>query len=257
MNRLFLIGFLIAGFFSTQAQIDDNPVRELAKRLTQNEMLSQRFFRDFVFIKTNNFKKKALTDMDKSLARFADNMNYIAAHLPEDNNELKEDFNKLNNFWNVYRIVITDYDNNRYKILIRKTKRFEELVHKLSMDMIETHKDYSKHKKAINTAFLDADNIKAIDKTAATYILKNNLKIPESDLFSIDFDAIEKRLKKIGKYKPVIPQTQEYIEDLYNTLETIKKTYQKEDYNPKLMFSFVSGFSKKSYKVLDIIINSI
>jgi len=256
MKKIILISLLVLANLVSYAQADDNPIKELSQRLLQNEMLSQRFFRDYVFIKTNNFKKKALLDMDKSLARFDDNMNYFSSHLPQDP-DVREDYEKLQGFWNVYRLRITDYDKNQYGKLIAYTKKFDELMNRFLSDMIEEHKDYSRHKKTINIAILDAENIKAIDNTASTYILKNFLEMSEDDLFSIDFDEIKKRLKKIGKFKPVAQQTHEYITDLYQTLNAIEKNYYKEDYNPKMMFSFVSAFSKKSYKILDIIINQI
>ena len=256
MNRLRLLLLSLFYFATVQAQTNENPIGELSTRLLQNEMLTQRFIRDFVFIKTNTFKKKALLDMDKSLARFDDNMNYFALHLPDGNRELHEDYTKLKSFWNLYRLEITDYENNRYDKLIRKTKQFDKLMNEFLTDLLPLHKDYSKNKKSINTGLLDVENMKAIDNIATSYILKNTHGDGDN-FFNIDFDAIRKRLKKIGKNKQISGDAREYLLDLNNMLDIIESTYKKKNYNPKMMFSNVSGFSKKSYKVLNLILQTI
>ena len=258
IKRIIIPVAILLFIMHSKAQVNDNPIGELSKRLMQNEMMSQRFFRNFVFIKTNTFKKKALADMDKSLARFDDNMEYFAMHLPADNTEIKEDFDKLNYFWSLYRLSITDYENSDYEKLIRKTKKFGKLMNEFITDMLQAHEDYGKNKKALNIALLDAQNIKDIDNIAASYVLKNAVDAYRDEkVFEVDFDGIAKRLKKIGKFKKTAALTREYVADLHNLLNMIKSTYYKNTYNPRMMFSNISGFSKKSYKILDIILNTI
>ena len=256
INRIILWIFVLVFTTAGRAQLNDDPFDELSKRMLQNEMLTQRLLRNFVFIKTNTFKAKALKDMDKSLARFDDNMEYFAMHLPEDNDDVEKDFDKLNNFWSLYRLSITDYEKNNYDKLIRKTERFAELMDKFFNAFLPSHDEYHLYKKTVNIALLDVQNIRDVDKIATSYILQNSDDNYKEEL-NFDFNTINKNLKKIAKYKKTAALTREYVDDLFNSLKMIKATYNQETYNPKMMFSNVAGFSKKSYKILDILLNTI
>ena len=257
MKKTFLFILIAVISLQAQAQVNDNPINELSLRLFQNEMLTHRFLKNFVFIQTNTFKKKTLVDMDKSLARFDDNLNYIVLHVPEKK-EIQDDFMGLQEFWNVYRLFITDYENKNYKALVEKSKKFEKLTHKLTMNLLQEHPDYSANKKSINLALYDVENIKMLDKIATAYIMKGGLHVAKAyTYFNNDFDMIKKYLKKIAKYKKIAKFVAEDIEDLYTTLHSIETLYYDENYSPKIMYSQANAFTKKSYKILNIITNNI
>ncbi len=243
--------------FDGKAQIDDNPIYILSEKLYQNEMLANRFFKNFVFIKTNTFKKKALLDMDKSLAKFDDNLSYIILHLPE-NKDAQENFIKLQNFWNLYRIAITNYEQKNYKSLINKTRKFNKMLVKLTSSVLHKHPKYAHHKKMMEMAQHVADNQKNIDNIAIAYVLKGGLEMEDAyNYFDISFGDLKKGLKKLGKNKTIAAKATGIVNDLRITLESIKDLYDKDGYKPKMMFSNINNYAKKSFKLLDFIINNL
>jgi hypothetical protein len=257
MKKILLYVFIIGSLWSTRAQINDNPINVLTEKIMQNELLVNRFLRDFVFIKTNTFKKKVLIDMDKSLAKFDDNLSYLILHLPQ-NSESKDDFIKLQNLWNVYRIAITNYEKKNYKSLIIKTKKLNRQLKKLKKDVLINHKDYSKNKKFLELADYVADNEKMINGLATAYVLKGGLETPEAfDYFDTNFGFMEKHLKKLGKNKVLATSSASLINDLKNDLKSIKALSEKETFNPKMMYSNVNSYSKKSFKLLSNILQLI
>lgn len=257
MKKLLLYLFIIGSLWSTHAQINDNPINLLSEKILQNELLTNRFLRDFVFIKTNIFKKKILVDMDKSLAKFDDNLSYLILHLPQ-NSETKEDFIKLKNLWNIYRITITNYDKKNYKNLILKTRKLNKLFIKLKKDILSAHKDYDANKKLLELAGYAVENEKMMSGLATAYVLKGGLDMPEAfDYFEKDFGLMQKHLKKIGKNKALQASTADLITDLKNDLKSVQALLEKENYNPKIMFSNVNSYSKKSFKLLSIILQNI
>jgi len=239
------------------SQVNENPIETLSEKLYQNEMLSNRFFRNFVFIKTNTFKKKVLADMDKSLAKFDNNLSYIILHLPYDK-KVKEEYIKLQNYWNIYRINITNYDNKNYKSLIGKSKKLNELISNLTTSILKKHRQYNTHKKMIEMAQYTTDNVKTIDNIAIAYVLKNSLNVHNAfDYFDIDYGSLKKGLKKIGKNKIISSTSADLIADLKTNLQSIQSLVEKKDYIPKMMYSNVNNYTKKSFKLLDIIIKNI
>ncbi len=254
MKKYILILSIVLIHFAGLAQVNDNPIEVLSEKLYQNEMLSNRFFRNFVFIKTNTFKKKVLADMDKSLAKFDDNLSYVILHLPQ-NKDIKENYIKLQNYWNVYRINITNYDAKNYKSLIGKTQKLNKLISSLITSILRKHPQYGSHKKMIEMAQYNTENTKTVDNIAIAYILKNGLEMNEAfDYFDIDFGSLKKGLKKLGKNKNITALAPDLVNDLKTNLETIQSLLEKENYNPKMMYSNINNYSKKSFKLLDIIL---
>ncbi len=242
---------------STEAQISDNPIGVLSEKLLQNEMISNRFIRDFSFMKINTFKKKTMADMDKSVALFDNNLSYIVLHLP-NNNKVKQDFVKLQNFWNIYRLKITDFQSENYRSLITGTNKLRKYMQQLTNDIFDKHPEYSGYKKAIELARLATSNSKKIDAIATVYVLKNALNVSDANnYFDMDMTGFKKNLKKIGKLKGLDTKALEIIEDLKVTLESVKILLQKEKFNPKMMYAYNSTFGKKNYKLFIYIIQTI
>ena len=237
------------------AQVSDNPLDVLSEKLLQNELLSNRFLRNFVFIKTNTFKKKSMADMDKSIALFDDNLSYIILHLPYDI-KVKEDFLKLQNFWNIYRINISDFEKDNYKSLVNKTRRINKYIEQLNKDIFNKHPDYSKYKKSIEIAQLAVYNGKKTDELVTAYILKYAINFDETGYFDIDLGTMRKNLKKIGKFKHLNPKAKALIPDLITTLESISRLLEKEKFNPKMIYAYDYSYANKSFKLLKNLIQT-
>ncbi len=254
---LIIILFTVITTLPSIAQVSDNPFDVLGKKLLQNELLSNHFIRDFVFIKTNTFKKKSMIDMDKSIALFDDNLSYIVLHLP-DNNKVKEDFLRLQNFWDIYRIKITDFDNNNYQSILVKTYKIRKFIHQLTNDIFDKHPEYSDYKKSFELAKLAVENSKKIDAIATVYMFKKGLNFSDvENYFDVDLTGIKKNLKKIGKLKGLDTRAKDIIEDLKITLESIKILLQKEKFNPKMMYAYNITFNKKNFKLFNYILQII
>ncbi len=259
MKLRYILFILFVGANTLQgiAQINDNPIDILSEKLAQNELLSNRLLKNFVFIKTNTFKKKAMADMDKSIALFDDNLSYIILHLPYKN-KVKEDFLKLQNFWNIYRINITDFDKDNYTALIEKTRRLNKYIKQLNKDVLDRHPEFSKNKKSIEMAQLALNNGKNADAIAAVYVLKNALNIEDADsYFKYDLGSMNKNLKKISKFKILNPKAKDLAIDLKTTLESITILLKKEKFNPKMMYAYDDSFTRKTFKLLKYIIQTI
>ncbi len=248
--QIFILTLIIS--FNTSnatAQISDNPIDVLSEKLLQNELLTNRFLKNFVFIKTNTFKKKALADMDKSIALFDDNLSYIILHLPYDR-KVKEDFLKLQNFWNIYRVNITDFEKDKYKSLVIKTQRFGKYIKQLNKDIFNKHPEYPKYKKRVEIGQLAVYNGKKNDEIAIAYVLKYAINFPELGLFDIDLGAMRKKLKKIGKFKHLNPKAKALIPDLKTTLESVSHLLEKEKFNPKMIYAYDYSYTNKTFKLL-------
>ena len=257
MKKILLYILIIASLWNSNGQIDDNPLNLLSEKILQNELLSNRFLRDFVYIKTNTFKKKVLVDMDKSLAKFDDNLSYLILRLPQKV-DAKDDFIKLQNLWNVYRIAITNYDKKNYKSLILKTQKINKLLVKLKKEILTEHKDYGDNKKILELAGYVVENEKMISGIATAYVFKNGLELSEAfDYFDKDFGLMEKHLKKISKNKTLSTSYNDLINDMKNDLKSLQSLLDKKTYNPKMMYSNANSYSKKSFKLLSIILQHI
>ena len=257
MKQLYILIFTLfigLNVSPVNAQISDNPLNVLSEKLLQNELLSNRFLRNFVFIKTNTFKKKSMADMDKSIALFDDNLSYIILPLPYDI-KIKNDFLKLQNFWNIYRINITDFEKDNYKSLVIKTQRLGKYIKQLNKDIFNKHPEYAKYKKRIEIAELAVYNGKKTDEIAYAYVLKNALNFTETGYFDIDLSTMKKNLKKIGKFKHLDSKAKTLIPDLKTTLESISRLLEKEKFNPKMMYAYDYSYTNKTFKLLKNLFN--
>jgi len=245
MKKIFYSLIILLVFSnSIIAQEDENPIRELSKRLYENEMLANRFLRDFSLAKSKVFKAKIMKDFDQSLARFDDNISYVSMHLPEDKN-VRNKFMKLQGQWNIFRMAILDISRNNYKKLVNSTLMMEKECKTMREDILKKHPKYSDNKKVFKYIDYVVDNSKKVDLIITNYILKNQLGFPEIDnAIKVDFSAVKKNLKKLSKDKQL--QQKSNLKDLYNSLEMIENTFNKKD-SPKLLYSNTKYFSKKNY----------
>ncbi len=258
MKQIYLLIFTIfigINYSPVNAQISDNPLDVLSEKLLQNELLTNRFLRNFIFIKTNTFKKKSMADMDKSIALFDDNLSYIILHLPYDI-KIKNDFLKLQNFWNIYRVNITDFEKDNYRSLVVKTQRLGKYIKQLNKDIFNKHPEYSKFKKRIEIGQLAVHNGKKTDEIAIAYVLKYAINFSELSFFNIDIGNMRKNLKRIGKFKHLNPKAKALIPDLKTTLESIDRLLEKEKFNPKMMYAYDYSYTNKTFKLLKYLIQT-
>jgi len=240
---------------NVNAQIDDNPIDKMAKALYQNEMLSYRFLRDFSFIKTNTFKQKALIDMDKSLAKFDENLSYIVINLPEDK-DVKEDFVKLQNYWNRYRISITNYKQKNYEVLLKKTAQIKNLIAKLTEDLLLKMRTYDQNKKTLSYLKRLTVNQKDADKLAISYMFYKGLKLGDKDNFyDIDLSDSHKKLKKIAKKNKNISVS--ILADLHANITMINGIFNREGYHPKMFYANLNNYSRKNYQLFKALIQQL
>ncbi len=244
---LLLILLALVSFPQVNAQIDDNPIDKMAKALYGNDMLTYRYLRNFGFIKTNSFKQKALIDMDKSLAKFDDNLSYIVLHLPEDK-DVKEDFLKLQNFWNRYRISITNYDQKNYEVLLNKTEQFRKLIKKLSEDLMPKMRTYDQNKKILGYLKKLTNNQKDIDKLGISYMFHKGLTLGNKENFyDINLSDSHKRLKKIAKKNKNVSVS--ILADLHANIKMIAGIFNRKGYHPKMFYANLNNYTRKNHKL--------
>jgi len=257
MKKILFLLIILYSYSNLNAQLNNNPFDKLSQSLFENEMLSNRFLRNFTLIKTNSYKKRALRDMDQSLAKFDDNLSYIILHLP-DNHNVKEDFMKLQNLWNVYRIQVTDYDKNNYKSLIRKTLKLDQLTNSLKIKILDLQNANSINSNTIKTINYMIENAKKTDQLLTMYVLQGGLKFTDaSSYYDVDFSDLYKKIKKISKYKYKTTDTNEILIDLNNSIKMMESLIAKKGYNPKMLFSDVNNYSKKSFLLFKKFMNTI
>ena len=256
MKKVFFSFALLILFSSTAfAQEDENPIGELSKRLYENEMLANRFLKNFVLAKTQVFKSKIMSDFDKSLALFDDNIAYISMHIPDDN-KIRDKFMSLQSQWNVYRMAIIDLEQKNYKKIVNSTLMMRTECTAMREELLSKHPKYDDNKKVFKFIDYVVENNKRIDEVVISYIFKNQLNFPEIDkAISIDFSAIEKNIGKLTKYKKL--QDKRSLTDLSNSLKMIENIYNNQNDRPKLLYSNTKYFSKKSYLLFYELINQI
>ncbi len=246
MKKLFFSIVLLMMFSSpVMAQEDENPIGELAKRLYENEMLANRFLKNFVLAKSQVFKAKIMKDLDKSLALFDDNIAYISMHLPDDN-KVRDDFMKLQEQWNIYRLAIIDLDLKNYKKIVNSTLLLGTECQKMRETLLSEHPKYDDNKKVFKYIDYIVENIKDIDGIVINYVFKNQLHFSEIEkALKIDFSTVKKNLAKLAKYKKI--QEKRSIKDMGNSLVMIENVYNNQNDRPKLLYSNTKYFSRKSY----------
>ncbi len=250
-NILFSL-FLILSFLNVQAQIDENPINLLAKRTAQNEMFTYRFFRDFLYYKSNVYQKKTQSDLDKSIAKFDDNLNQIILFLPKDK-DVEKEYLTLQNYWNVFRLDITDLQSNKVKKLATKTLRFNKLLDKFNKSILDAHPKRSSYKKKMKKINRIVECEQEIEKSAIAYVLERGMKDKTALYFNPNLSSVKSNLKKIFKEKKLSDEMKEHFVDMTETIKNIEILLTRETYHPKLMFAYVKSFSKRSFQVLDLV----
>ena len=254
-KRFFSFALLILFSSVAFAQEDENPIGELSKRLYENEMLANRFLKNFVLAKSQVFKTKIMSDFDKSLALFDDNISYISMHLPDDN-KIRDKFMSLQGQWNVFRMAIIDLEQKNYKTIVNSTLMLESECKSMREELLSKHPKYDDNKKIFKYIDYVVENTKRIDGVVINYVFKNQLNFPAIEkAITVNFSAIEKNLSKLAKYKNL--QDKRNVTDLANSLKMIENIYNNQNDRPKLLYSNTKYFSKKSYILFYELINQI
>lgn len=247
---LLLLLFIGTGF-TVRSQDVINPVNKLVQASYENKMFSYRLLMDYILVKNNVYQKKIINDIDKILARYDDNLLYIAK-FAEKNKDTKKKFINLQLFWNDYRILFIDFDNTDLNKLIKYTDNFAKYNDELTLSVLETNKVKDKYKKQLETLDLLAVLNNQIDQLLINYFLKNHTK---NQLYNVDTKAIQKTLKKLSKTETG-KNNINIIEDLKNTISVIESLYSKEN-NSKQMYSNVNYFTKKTFILMKQILSNI
>ncbi len=249
---LFIIAFLLTPVVS-QAQIDENPINTLVNNLAQNDMLTKRFYRNYLFVKSNIFKENSIRDTDRSIALFDNNLTALSLFLP-DNKDVEENYIKLQNYWNVYRLKVTDYERNNYGVLARNTDKFVELYDDFNKSTLKLHPQYGQYKKTIEKVNRIVENEKLLENIAINYVLTRGLKQKEAaNFFSKDMGAVKSNLKKLGKDKKLQPELKDLLLDMQETTKNIESLLTRASYHPKLMYSYIKNVSNKSFQFVKLI----
>ncbi len=254
MKKHILFLFLLISLLPVKitAQIEEHPVNEIVQKMAENEMFSLRFLRDFLFIKNNVFKQKAIKDMDMSLAKFDDNLNQLTMILPKDK-KIEKSYLKLQNYWNIYRLKITKYDNKNIENLVERTLKFQKLLNEFQDELVKTvpgYDDYKKQMKKIKKVAFDETEM---EKIGIVYVLKNGMNLEKiaKEYFDTDLKSIRNHLRKLLKNKKIAKELKEnFYSDMSETVRNIEVLLNRKAYQPKLMFSYLQTYSNKSFKLL-------
>ncbi len=251
-NYIFLL-ILLTSSLAGKAQINENPINELTRNLAQNDMLTKRFYRNYLFVKSNIFKEKTTKDTDKAIALFDENLSALSLYLPE-NKKVEENFLKLHNFWNVYRLKVTDYERDNYGTLARNTHKFTKLYEDFKTSLIKLHPDYSAYKKILSRLNRVVENESLLENIAIRYLLKRGLKQPEAaQYFPEDMSSVKSNLKKLAKDKKLSPELKGIVADMIEITKNIEALLSRDSYHPKLMYSYIKNISNKSFQFTKII----
>lgn len=247
----FVIVFLSFFSYKLSAQINENPVNELVQNLAQNEMLTKRFYRNYLFVKSNVFKEKTIKDTDRSIALFDENLTALSLYLP-DSKKVEDNYLKLHNYWNVYRLKVTDYENENYGMLARNTDKFVKLYEDFKTSLLKSHPDYSSYKKTLSKVNKIVENENLLENAAIDYLLKRGLNQPEAaQFFSVDMGTVKSNLKKLAKDKKLDPELKTTVIDMMEITKNIESLLSRESYHPKLMYSYIKNISNKSFQFVN------
>ncbi len=258
MKKIILFYLLFASVLNTQlnAQIEENPIDELAFKLGENSFLSYRFLFDFVNIQNNIFKDKAMKDLDMSIARFDENLTTFALALP-DNSDVNKKYLELINYWNKYRLSITadNKDNVNYDKVISQTIYFNKMVLDFNSDFIKNHTKYSSIKKQEKELVKILNSTNEINKIGINYILDRGVnKKNVSNTLPADISVPMKHIKKLLKNKKLKDRDKERLIDMQETLKNVESLLNKKSYHPKLMFFYVKGLTQQGFEGLKFIL---
>jgi len=252
-NRL--IASFILLFLSTSmiAQQDKVKFNTLAKSLFENEMLTYRFYKDYLLIKANINKKKAFADLDKSMARFDDNLSNVSAYLIEKGYEI--DLQELQNYWNLHRMTLLDFEDGNYNLQVSKLQNLDKLMIKLIEKVIKDEDLFDENSAGIKIIKLTTQNIRQSNKILIKYLLDKKFHQEVAEEIDVDVSRIRKNLKKIGKFNS--HRFASKISDLATNIDSIELLLDDNTFHPKMIMSNISIFSRKNYLIFSKLINSL
>jgi hypothetical protein len=234
--------FIQTGF----SQIDETKTDMLVKYTFENEIISSRFLKDYFSIVKNINKKSNLSDLDKSVALYDNNLMYIGDFV-SFHPDLKKYYDELENYWNLYRISLFDFENNDYKTVLSKNENLQKLQLALKNKIFEKQPISKKKKHTLEKILKIKDNVKELTIAYVKYILTENNKKPiKSNLLDYDLSKVEKNIKKLSKNK----DTQNEMKDLKSLLNKIKILFETNIYQPKSFLTDLNIFSIKSYNTV-------
>ncbi len=253
-NKIFF-GIVLL-FFSTSimAQQDRIKFSNLIKGLFENEMLSQRFYKDFLLVKANINKSKVFMDLDKSMARFDDNLSYVASYVVE-HSEVEESFTELQDYWNLTRMSMLNFDDNNFDLQVKRLENLDKLSTNLLERVLKKDDLADENSDEIKIIKLATQNIRQSNKILITYLLEKKFKQDLSDSFEVDLSRVKKNIKKISKFQN--HKFGKITSDLSNSITTIESLLDNESYHPKILMSNLIVFSKKNYQIFSKLISSL
>ncbi len=250
MKKIIIIFFITITSWTMSAQNVINPVRQFIKSTYENKMFSHRLLMDFVLIKNNVYPAKVMRDIDNTLARYDENLLYIA-QFTKDNKNTHNKLVKLQLFWSDYRMLFIDYDNANLNELIKQTHIFYRLNNELE-DLIKSNYLKKKYVKQVEELSVLANLNNQINQLLINYYLK---EIAHKQIYKVKLKDIRKNIKKIQKM-PVGKQNLGIIDDLFSTISIIE-TLNTTDNNSKQMYSNVSYFIKKNFILMKKVLSEI
>jgi len=251
MKKIIILVLVIVSFNFVNAQIEENPINLLAKRTAENKMLGVRFLKDFIFIKNNIYQKKTKSDLDKSIALFDENLNNMVMFLPKDK-DVEKNYLKLQNFWNTYRLLITDFKKENIKKVVYKSLQFYKLLDKFNNSLLENHPSYDKYKKKIKKINKITNSNNEMSALSINYVLSRGMKLNKlANEFGFDIGDIQKKLKKFFKAKKLPEDLKEIKIDLDETVKNVEAFLNRDSYQPKLIYSYSKSFSNKSFQLIN------
>ena len=250
MKKYIFLFALMSFSFIANAQINENPINELTKNLAQNDMLTKRFYRNYLFVKSNIFKDKTVKDTDKAIALFDENLSAVSLYLPKIK-KVEDNYLKLHNYWNVYRLKVTDYERKNYGMLARNTHKFSKLYNDFESNLIKHHPDYSSYKKTLSKVNKVVENENLLENITINYLLTRGLDQSEmAHFFPVDMSTVRSNLKKLAKDKKLAPELKENVADMIEITKNIESLLSRDSYHPKLMYSYIKNISNKSFQFI-------
>jgi hypothetical protein len=195
-----------------------------------------------------------MSDMDKSMARFDDNLSYVSSYVALHKG-LEKDFTELQNYWNLLRMSMLDFDDNSFTLQVSKLKNLDKLTTNLLEKVLKKDDMTDEYADQIKIIKLTTQNIRQSDKILITYLLDKKFKQDLSDNFDVDLSGVKKNIKKIYKYNN--HQFKNITSDLSNNILTIESLLDNDLYHPKILMSNLIVFSKKNYQIFSKLIGSL
>ena len=250
-NKLIIsfIAFLLSA--NMVAQQDKVKFNMLTKSLLENKMLIYRFYKDYLLVKANINKKKAFADLDRSMARYDDNLSVISAYISYKKYDI--DLEKLLNYWSLHRMSLLDFENENYNLQVSKLVNLDKISTRLIEKVIKEEDLFDDNSDAIKVLKLLTQNIRQSNKVMIKYLLDEKFHQEIADKIEVDLSKMKKNLIKIGKYND--RQFSSKVQDLITNIDSIESLIDDKTFHPKMIISNISIFNKKNYLIFSNLIN--